>query len=176
MSHFKSHQATVSHFKPPWVGLRIVQNRPRKVVGALFCSEAWGPPQFQEKRSRREKAILGALVGVPWEVLNGVGVDGVGGVFPFFTFFLVFFFFDKGEQLQFTAKMGNFTPTPSAPTPCATSRVPGYSRSSSSLSEFEIPRGQESRNGIPRLEQYENHNDISRSNSESDSRNCWEPT
>ena len=25
------------------------------------CSEAWGPPQFQEKRSRREKAILGAL-------------------------------------------------------------------------------------------------------------------
>ena len=24
-------------------------------------SEAWGPPQFQEKRSRREKAILGAL-------------------------------------------------------------------------------------------------------------------
>ena len=25
------------------------------------CSEAWGPPQFQEKRSRSEKAILGAL-------------------------------------------------------------------------------------------------------------------
>ena len=24
-------------------------------------SEAWGPPQFQEKRSRSEKAILGAL-------------------------------------------------------------------------------------------------------------------
>ena len=24
-------------------------------------SEAWGPPQFQEKRSRGEKAILGAL-------------------------------------------------------------------------------------------------------------------
>ena len=31
-----------------------------------------------------------------------------------------------------------------------------------------------SRNGIPRLEQYENHN--SRSNSRSDSRNWWEPT
>ena len=25
------------------------------------CSEAWGPPQFQEKRSRSERAILGAL-------------------------------------------------------------------------------------------------------------------
>ena len=24
-------------------------------------SEAWGPPQFQEKRSRSEKAVLGAL-------------------------------------------------------------------------------------------------------------------
>ena len=24
-------------------------------------SEAWGPPQFQEKRSRSERAILGAL-------------------------------------------------------------------------------------------------------------------
>ena len=27
----------------------------------IFYSEAWGPPQFQEKRSRSEKAILGAL-------------------------------------------------------------------------------------------------------------------
>ena len=27
----------------------------------LKDSEAWGPPQFQEKRSRSEKAILGAL-------------------------------------------------------------------------------------------------------------------
>ena len=94
--------------------------------------------------------------GFTWEVLNGVGVDGVGGSFPFFYVFfflaflrffvffrfsLVFFVFfrfsafffvflgfslilleDKGGQLQFTAKMGNFTPTPSAPTPCATSR------------------------------------------------------
>ena len=25
-----------------------------------------------------------------WEVLNGVGVDGVGGIFPFFSFFFVF--------------------------------------------------------------------------------------
>ena len=25
-----------------------------------------------------------------WEVLNGVGVDGVGGIFPFFLFFFVF--------------------------------------------------------------------------------------
>ena len=47
----------------------------------------------------------------------------------FFSFVFVFLRFslilleDKGEQLQFTAKMGNFTPTPSAPTPCATSRL-----------------------------------------------------
>ena len=27
----------------------------------VLSSEAWGPPQFQEKRSRSEKAILGAL-------------------------------------------------------------------------------------------------------------------
>ena len=27
----------------------------------VYKSEAWGPPQFQEKRSRSEKAILGAL-------------------------------------------------------------------------------------------------------------------
>ena len=34
------------------------------LFGACFqevLSEAWGPPQFQEKRSRSEKAILGAL-------------------------------------------------------------------------------------------------------------------
>ena len=28
--------------------------------------------------------------GCVWEVLNGVGVDGVGGIFPFFSFFFVF--------------------------------------------------------------------------------------
>ena len=27
----------------------------------MIISEAWGPPQFQEKRSRSERAILGAL-------------------------------------------------------------------------------------------------------------------
>ena len=27
----------------------------------MYISEAWGTPQFQEKRSRSEKAILGAL-------------------------------------------------------------------------------------------------------------------
>ena len=71
-----------------------------------------------------------------WEVLNGVGVDGVGVIFPFFHAFFPFFthfsphfthfsplrLMDKGKQQQFTAKMGNFTPTPSAPTPCKTSR------------------------------------------------------
>ena len=84
-----------------------------------------------------------------WEVLNGVGVDGVGGIFPFFSFFFIFlrflffffsfffvflrfssFFFvfclfswNKGKRLQFTGKMGNFAPTPSAPTPFGTSRM-----------------------------------------------------
>ena len=56
--------------------------------------------------------------------------------FSSFFFFVFFFFFSfffssflflcfsltllegKGKQLQFTAKMGNLTPTPSAPTPC----------------------------------------------------------
>ena len=48
--------------------------------------------------------------------------------FRFSSFFFVFLRFsplllkDKGEQQQYTAKMGNFTPTPSAPTPCKTSR------------------------------------------------------
>ena len=78
-----------------------------------------------------------------WEVLNGVGVDGVGVIFPFFYAFFVFFmnffvfFFaflrfsslfsssPKGQgqtTAKFTAKKGNFTPTPSAPTPCKTSQ------------------------------------------------------
>ena len=33
----------------------------RHVIFWRVISEAWGPPQFQEKRSRSEKAILGAL-------------------------------------------------------------------------------------------------------------------
>ena len=46
----------------------------------------------------------------------------------FSLFFLVFLRFslvlseDKGQRRQFTAKMGNFTLTPSAPTPCKASR------------------------------------------------------
>ena len=66
-----------------------------------------------------------------WEVLNGVGVDGVGVIFPFFTHFSPFFthfspfpmhFSASPKDQQFTARMGNFTPTTSAPTPCKTSR------------------------------------------------------
>ena len=83
-----------------------------------------------------------------WEVLNGVGVDGVGVISPsfftrifpfFFTFFslsssLFFAFFSSSPKGQgqttakFTAKKGNFTPNPSAPTPCKTSRVLGAER------------------------------------------------
>ena len=53
-------------------------------------------------------------------------------------------------------------------------RVPGYSRSSSRSSENNSRNEKShSRNGIPGLEQYENHN--SRSNSRSDSQYFWEP-
>ena len=69
--------------------------------------------------------------GQTWEVLKGVGVDGVGGPFSFFCFtsflFSSFFFVlflllvYRNRKLQFAEKMGNFTPTPSAPTPFETS-------------------------------------------------------
>ena len=70
-----------------------------------------------------------------WEVLSGVGVDGGRRNSPVFFFFFSFFFsslffgssfvflrffsfsLDKGQQLQFTGKMGNFTLTPSTPSP-----------------------------------------------------------
>ena len=45
-----------------------------------LISEAWGPPQFQEKRSRSEKAILGALGefrGIPGAAL-GIGNSILG--------------------------------------------------------------------------------------------------
>ena len=104
----------------------------------------------KKARKRRSKAFLPQISSDFWEVLNGVGVDGVGGIFPFFDVCVCFFFFsfsfffdflffvslffvlfrflrfslilleDKGARLQFPAKMGNFTPTPSALTPCKT--------------------------------------------------------
>ena len=36
-------------------------NCAKNLLSFFRNSEAWGPPQFQEKRSRSEKAILGAL-------------------------------------------------------------------------------------------------------------------
>ena len=86
------------------------------ILGMNFGREFWGGPEIGR-------------------FLVRVGVDGVGGIFPFFSFsslFLVFFVFfrfsslffvfvvflllswDKGERLQFTGKIGNFIPTPSA--------------------------------------------------------------
>ena len=38
-----------------------IPEAPVQKNGFLTKSEAWGPPQFQEKRSRSERAILGAL-------------------------------------------------------------------------------------------------------------------
>ena len=94
-----------------------------------FCG-----PGFRTSRqsSVRPKALLRCLA---WEVLNGAGVDGVGVTFPFFDIlplflrmfplflrvFPLFLLKDKGKQQPCTAKMGNFTPTLSAPTPCKTS-------------------------------------------------------
>ena len=43
-------------------------------------------------------------------------------IFPLFLRFSLLLLKDKGKQQHFTAKMGNFTPTPSAPSPCKTSR------------------------------------------------------
>ena len=78
-----------------------------------------GPPK------PRDMGPLSKRVFLIWEVLNGVGVDGVGVIFPpFFThyspFLRIFPLFlrfsllllkDKGKQQQFPAKMGNFTLT-----------------------------------------------------------------
>ena len=82
-----------------------------------------------------------------WKVLKGVGVGwresplfvrffalffaffaGISPFLresPFFCAFLRFFalYPRRGKQLQFTGKMGSFTPTPSAPTPLRTSRM-----------------------------------------------------
>ena len=44
-------------------------------------------------------------------------------IFPLSLGFSLLILKDKGKQQRFTAKMGNFTPTPSAPTPCKTSRI-----------------------------------------------------
>ena len=44
-------------------------------------SQAWGPPQFQEKRSRREKAILGALGEFPSILGAALGIpDSILGM------------------------------------------------------------------------------------------------
>ena len=71
-----------------------------------------------------------------WEALKGVGVDGVGGFpalhcllfwLPFFSLFFLFFFaflpFSHRTQASDCDLLqnGNFTPTPSAPTPSKTS-------------------------------------------------------
>ena len=57
-----------------------------------------------------------------WEVLKGVGVDGVGGNVPLFLRFSIFFvlLLGKSRYLQFAKNMGNlenFTATPPAPNP-----------------------------------------------------------
>ena len=89
------------------------------------CSKIASVSLHLVSQSRRHPGI-----GRFWEVLNGVGVDGVGVIFPFFCAFFPFFcaffpffcaffpFFcafllkDKGQQQQFTAKNGEFHSDP----------------------------------------------------------------
>ena len=116
-------------------------------TGFGVCTTGWRPRLHLCTPSPGTPSPALRLRVVAYLVINEVGVDGVGGIFPFFTFFFVFlrafsFFFaflrfsslfflrfslilleDKGKRLQFTANMGNFTPTPSAPTPFRTSRI-----------------------------------------------------
>ena len=56
-----------------------------------------------------------------WEVLYGVGVDGVGAMFFFFVFFP--FTFVEEHITAICRKIGNRTPTPSAPTAFKISRL-----------------------------------------------------
>ena len=48
---------------------------PRQTEHLMRLSEAWGPPQFHEKRSRSEKAILGALGEFPGILGAALGVQ-----------------------------------------------------------------------------------------------------
>ena len=78
-----------------------------RCLGGGYCAK-WGCCTL-DARTKGEASQ------VNWEVLNGVGVDGVGVIFPFFYAFFPFFyaffpfFFAFVYLLQ---KMGNFTPTP----------------------------------------------------------------
>ena len=85
------------------------------------------------------------MLGTCWEVLNGVGVDGVGVIFPFFYAFFVFlrnfslfFAFLRFSSLfsssprgqgqttaKFTAKKGEFHSDPVCTDPVQTSRTWG---------------------------------------------------
>ena len=67
----------------------------------------------QEERARENPVPhwRRTIFHVFWEVLSGVGVDGVGEMSPLFLFFFRFSLIlseDKGKRLQFTAKMRNF--------------------------------------------------------------------
>ena len=132
----------ISHLKPLRATLgwpqTSVQEVPEKAVFVSFVIPKDGHEFLVSPVSR--KSAWKKKSEVCWEVLNGVGVDGVGVIFPFFyaffallRIFSLFFVFlrfsllllllkDKGKQQQFTAKIRKFTPTPSALTPCKTSR------------------------------------------------------
>ena len=57
--------------------------------------------------------------------------------FPLFLRFSLLLLKDKGKRQQFTAKMVNFTPAPSAPTPCKTSRHARVIAQSHAVAGFE---------------------------------------
>ena len=55
------------------------------VLWSTFCVFVHPKPTQMKSQSVRVPKV--------WEVLNGVGVDGVGGIFPFLSFFFAFSFF-----------------------------------------------------------------------------------
>ena len=65
-------------------------NMGRLCVGLLFSSRSWTGVEVEMPISLHDHVGMEAIV--DWEVLNGVGVDGVGGIFLFFPSLFFFFF------------------------------------------------------------------------------------
>ena len=98
------------------------KNATESLRSACFCRE-----RRHENGTESEKTTAVAKY-YGFERRTIFSTEGSFGFFfvflRFSSFFFVFFLFswNKGNRLQFTGKMGNFTPTPSAPTPFGTSR------------------------------------------------------
>ena len=83
-----------------------VQNFPRAFFLAQNKIGGKNPQQNSNQNlgaSRPKSTLQGSAesLGPYWEVLNGVGVDGVGGIFPFSSFFFAFFVFFRFSSFFF---------------------------------------------------------------------------